>query len=134
MRAWMIQWRDSDVKNPAKNQPVTFLSPRLGPGTVRRIVEALYGTRWYTLKERASAARQGGHVPYPAEISNGTVTCGHNPFLYARKVKDIEFTVDPDTQEEILRWVEWPLYKPGPNLLPVQARGDLPQSIVITSE
>ena len=133
MRAWMIQWKHSDSSNPTKNQPVTFVSNRLGVKTVARIVEALYSSE-YTLQERASAAKQGGHVPYPAVTDNDKVTCGHNPFLCARRVKDIEFTVDPDTHREVLRWVEWPLYNISPEGQRVEKRGDLKQSIEIMAD
>ena len=133
MRAWMIQWRHSDIDDPAKNQPVTFVNPRFGAGAVARIVEALYSLK-LTLRDRASAAKQGGHVPWSVRTENNQVTCGHNPWLWARKVKDIEFEVDPDTEQGVLRWTEIPLFVRGPDGLPVEERGDLKQSIAIMAE
>lgn len=90
---WLVTWEASNDELLPPRRIAAILSGRLGADTVRIVVESLYATHLYTEAEMTSSASAN---PYPAEFGSidgvtfrGHITCGHNPFLFARKVDRI---------------------------------------------
>jgi len=62
----------------------------------------------------ACLANRPKKIPYKVDkvqlinnIPHGDrITCGHNPFLYARKVTNLQIKIDPKENIEILKWKE----------------------------
>src|SRR5205807_994981 len=78
-----------------------ILNYRLSGRAVRPIVEALYATFYYSNSDKLFAAKSPSQSPYPAELNNfERIHCGHNPFLYARRVSQVRM------EEGKLVWVE----------------------------
>jgi hypothetical protein len=78
-------------------------------------IEQLYIDRFYSLHEKISYARHRADNPYPAEYNRvngvqwaGRITCGHNPFLLARPVKNLALHQEANG-EEVLTWDEIPV-------------------------
>lgn len=125
-KAWLVtwDWAGEHAAVPEKDVVAAVLRPQTGPGMVKRIVEVLYAAREYyptdkldALMENPYPARFGTvrveqprpngevlvqHVPYEGQIS-----CGHNPFLYARLVDNLR-AKDRDNPDAGLEWDERP--------------------------
>jgi hypothetical protein len=118
MKAWLVTWEW--VGDHAKRADViaAVLNPRLSTKRVRDIVELLYANEYYSLRERMACARDRRTNPYPAVFGSvdgvqwpGQITCGHNPFLFARLVDDLQPARDEGGAEQAT-WKE----RPRPNL------------------
>ena len=87
---------------------VAILNYRLSGKRVREIIELIYVNECSSLGERLAYAKNKKDNPYPAQFEGnfeGRITCGHNPFLYARLVDDLRVEVD-ENGEEKLKWKE----------------------------
>ncbi len=122
MKAWLITWVWSGEHAAVEDPIVAILSARMSGKTVRRYVGFHYASRMATLREKLDQARYNNPAQptYPAEFVRigpqqiqwqGHITCGHNPWLYARKVDNLQIVKNDDGQE-VLGWQELPL----PNL------------------
>lgn len=92
-------------QHAAVSQPVAaILRPQIQGDTLLRIVELLYASTQYKPDEMLSAIRRDGPNPFRARWSTvevdpdqrgrrvtvpweGEVSCGHNPFLMARRAR-----------------------------------------------
>jgi hypothetical protein len=90
-----------------------ILNSRLSGKRVREIVELLYVNSQYSLSERLRYANGKKFNPYPAQFGTlervpweGQIICGHNPYLYARRIDDCR--VVGEGVEETLTWKEIP--------------------------
>ena len=109
-KAWVITWECLGDHAEKDDKVVMFLHPTTGPSKIKEIVELLYAAFKYTPAYKLSFFVNKSN-PYPAEYRRivggqqwtGEITCGHNPFLWARKVEDIQI----DNNENI-RWKETP--------------------------
>jgi hypothetical protein len=99
-RAWIVTWFGS---NRHTEPPLAILDYRLGSRRVVEIVQLLFAVHQYTPEERLRYVKWPKDNPYPATVSKfQRITCGHNPFLFARQVSDLHMGgVD-------LRWTEPP--------------------------
>jgi hypothetical protein len=98
--AWVVSWVGSHMRN---KPPLAVLSYRLSHWTVRGIVELLYAVECYTPEEQLRFVKFPKDNPYPASVSPfQRITCGHNPFLFARLVTDLHM------QGDGLKWTEPP--------------------------
>lgn len=93
---------------------VAILDYRKSVGRVRDFIENLYISDNYSLPEKLTYARNTNFNPYPAQIIDLNVrspyyqiTCGDNPCLFGRLVKNIRISVDT-SGKEILLWDEFP--------------------------
>jgi hypothetical protein len=102
-KAWLVRWEWAGNHAAIKQPIAAILSPRLGGEQIRRAVEMLYASASYTPDEMLRAAQQHGSFnSYPAEFATvsvrvngqtarvrwqGEITCGHNPWLAARKAR-----------------------------------------------
>ncbi|HYP20355.1 MAG TPA: hypothetical protein VEY08_09790 [Chloroflexia bacterium] len=114
MKAWLVTWEGTEESKREEKRIAAILSPRLSADRVRRIVEMLYANTEFSLGERVSYAA-GKFNPFPARYVSmrgipfeGKITCGHNPYLDARKVANLTVTTD-ELGNEHLSWDELPL-------------------------
>jgi hypothetical protein len=112
MKAWLVTW-ESDGEHAKVDEPVVaLLNSRRSAEQVREIVELLYVNQTYSFSERLAYAKNKTKNPYPATWGNldghqwtGEVYCGHNPFLYARIVDNLQVQLN-STGDEKLTWNE----------------------------
>ena len=112
--AWLITWEWIAEHAKKDSKIVSILNYRLSGLRVREYVERRYVDSEYNLREQLSYAKSPKNNPYPAEFGkiNGVswqdqIICGHNPYLEARKVKNIRVEVDSNGEEH-LEWEEIP--------------------------
>lgn len=87
-----------------RDRVLDFLDPNENVEFVRRFVEHKYAELSYTLNERLDWTRNPSGNPYSATVVNGEVHCGHNPWLRARIVDDLQLNT---VLEEVLgTWKE----------------------------
>ena len=99
-RAWIVTWVGS---NRHTEPPVAVLDYRLGSGSVGEIVKLLFAVHQYAPEEQLRYVKSPKDNLYPATISKfQRITCGHNPFLFARQVSDLHMAGDE------LKWTEPP--------------------------
>lgn len=68
----------------------------------------------YPAKEAAYYANRKNAMVYRAQTPlvindiphGGRVLCGHDPWLYGRRVRDLRVVVDTNTDEEVITWRE----------------------------
>jgi hypothetical protein len=98
--AWVVTWVGSNTHN---DPPLAVLDYRLSHSSVRDIVELLWAVDRYTPEEQLRYVKSPKDNPYPASVSLfQRITCGHNPFLFARLVRDLRL------EGEELKWTEPP--------------------------
>ncbi|PNG26299.1 hypothetical protein [Methylocella silvestris] len=90
MNGWIVTWDGTDA-DLNRNKIVAVYDSRWGATRVKDLIEQLYillsGT---TEAEKLAYARIRKENPYPAEIDKfQRINCGHNPFLFGRRVKNI---------------------------------------------
>lgn len=110
MKAWLITWEHiGDHVKPSK-RIVALLSPRWSPVRVRDHVHVLYSMEGYSPAEKLGLLKRRSQIPYPADFqeTQGRITCGHNPWLYARLVDDLRVSTEA-TAIDGLTWTERPL-------------------------
>src|SRR6266487_4438313 len=101
-----------------------IISARNSDDKVKEYAEWLYALIYYGPEEHFSSfARYNNRkIPYEAEICKPypdstnpdlihaliptVMTCGHNPYLVARRARDVEF-IDRNDGVKILEWREW---------------------------
>jgi hypothetical protein len=114
MKAWLITWEWSGEYAKVENPVASILNPRLSPQKVKEIVELLYVNQNYTIREKLAYSNNKKFNPYPAYYTRingiqwlGEIFCGHNPYLFARKVEKIKVEED-ENGNEVLSWKELP--------------------------
>jgi hypothetical protein len=120
MKAWLVTWESAGTRIKIKNSVAAILSSRTSPERVCEIIEVLYVNHNFTLAERIAYSNNKKFNPYPAYFDRingipylGRVHCGHNPYLFARKVDKLKVTKD-ENGNEVLTWKEIP--KPNPEV------------------
>src|SRR5216117_2726189 len=95
--AWIITWKWAGRHARVKEPFVLALDCRLSGKRVREIVELMYIAFKYAPSEKVAIAGPKGYNPYPARFvtlngvpCEGQITCGHNPWLFARIVDDLK--------------------------------------------
>jgi hypothetical protein len=101
MKAWLITWDWAGDAAAVADEVVGVLNPRWAERRVADIVEFLYSNTSANISELAHYAKRPSNNPYRAEIRNGRIHCGHNPFLYARIVTDLKIAIGSDGKESI---------------------------------
>ncbi len=107
--AWVITWEWANDSASKEKKVAAILNYRRSPEQVKMIVEALYNSSEYALSDQFSIAKDRKSNPYPATYGdkNGIpfqayMSCGHNPFLLARLVKDIKLMIDCNGDEYLM--------------------------------
>ena len=106
MKAWLVTWDWMGDDNAVADPIACILPPQWSIERVRRAVQLLYAVNTYTVSELAQFAKRPQRNPYKAESSAQRISCGHNPFLVARLVSDLEIERTPKTQREVVTWRE----------------------------
>lgn len=116
--AWLITWEWTGDHAKPDQKIVSVQSSRLSPERVRDYVERLYASMRYTPCEKLAYAVAPRKNLYRAQFDSvggvpwqSRITCGHNPWLYARLVMDIRL-VDALDGPGRLDWKEIPPPKP----------------------
>ena len=110
MRAWLITWEWVGDHARVDDPIAAILNPRMSSERDRQIVEFIYVNSTYSLSERLQYANNRKFNPYPARFGllegltwDGYIECGHNPWLFARKVSDLCTVID-DSDEVKFMW------------------------------
>ena len=110
--AWLITWEGTSPPRRQADRIVSILGYRVSSARVQEYVEQLYVDHLYSLHEKLSYARHRTDNPYPAEYHQmngvrwgGRITCGHNPHLLARPVKNLTL-IDCGRGKDVLTWDE----------------------------
>lgn len=112
MKAWLVTW-DWAGEHARVEEPIAaIINPRTSAERAREMVEWIYVNSEYSLSERMQYANNRKFNPYPARLGSlegvtwdGYIECGANPWLYARKVSDLQVTDDGNGNQK-LTWVE----------------------------
>ena len=108
MEHWLVTLEE-DLSQPNQRTFVlAFLHQNVSTTSVARIVEQLYACRYATYFEQLELANDPTNSPYRAGWNEKFVTCGHNPLLQARKVKNLalEKEVTANGLVETITWIE----------------------------
>ena len=99
--AWLVTWDGTKLPH---ERVITVLNYRMGAEKVREIIEQIYLILAnYTVREKLMYACTAQENPYRAQVHKfERVTCGHNPWLYARRVSNLSMKGDD------LIWTEPP--------------------------
>ena len=109
MKAWLITWDWTGDAAAVADVVVGILNSRWGDRRVADIVEFLHTNATANVTELSHYAKRPSNNPYRAEIRNGRIHCGSNPFLYARVVSDLKIEITSNNKESI-SWLEPPRY------------------------
>ena len=114
--AWLVTLEETDIEDwPQERRIVSIFDGRKSPEFVREYVEEYYIASEYSLAEklRFSSQTKKALRPYQAEFDridrvpfHGRITCGHNPFLLARKVDNLH--VFSSDEYSAVQWQERP--------------------------
>jgi len=120
-RAWLITWDWMGNHAKVDDSFVAVLDYRYSGESMKRFVEWVYVSSQFAFHEQLAYAKDRSYNPYPAQFGTvglkareglqlpprspyeGEITCGRNPWLWARIVYDLEAYVDEDGNEH-LRW------------------------------
>jgi len=113
MNAWIVTWEYFGDKSELIEELVTILSSRKSVRQMALFLEEHYLLATGSASDLKFYANRRGRLPYQAlttQVINSVphgdrVTCGHNPFLYARKVTALEVKEVEKSREEIT-WTE----------------------------
>lgn len=108
MKAWLVSWIAASGRAEAEvaDEVILVLNSQWAIERVAAIVELFYTASTSDVGELARNARRPAATPYRATIENYRITCGHNPYLYARLVSDVEVTRDSPEAYELISWTE----------------------------
>jgi hypothetical protein len=111
IKAWLVTWEHFGAHAKPPRRIAMVINSRRSPERVREIVELLY------INETASPGElvlyaAGKHNPFPARFGEvegityeGEITCGHNPYLRARRVEELYYVGDGGEEEQV-KWVD----------------------------
>jgi hypothetical protein len=118
--AWLVTWEwigdHARVKDEKK--VVALFNYRWSGERVRDFVEQIYVALEFSDWSKVGVARNQRDNPYRAQFGtlngrlwHGEVSCGHNPWLRARQVRNFEVVIDDDGTNHT-RWEE--IQRPNP--------------------
>ena len=100
MNGWIVTW-DGAGAAVDRRKIVAVFNYRIGVGRVRDLVEQLYIALKYGEEDKVAIAAKPTNNPYRSEVHQfSRITCGHNPWLYARYVNNIRRTDDGYSWDE----------------------------------
>lgn len=139
MNAWLITWDWCGEHAAVTDRIAAILGARKSESKVAELVEFIYMHSRSSVGEIAHYANRPSRIPFKAQRSmviNGVphgerIICGNNPWLYARKVSDLNVHSDPGSDIETISWMEPPTFgwKNGPLSEIVRAKEPTPGSI-----
>lgn len=97
--AWLVTW--VGTTGVPDDHVVAILNCRNSGGSIRNFVEQLFVTLQADTEMKLAYAKKPKDTPYRASMTPfQRITCGHNPWLYARLVTDLK------AYGEKLTWTE----------------------------
>ena len=120
MKAWLITWEWMGDFAKVRDPFVAILSARKSDRSVAEFVEYYYLLMTSSAGEVAYFVHRPRKIPYKArtgENINGLhhadrITCGNNPFIFARKVSDLVVShPHDDWTVETIKWKEPPIFQ-----------------------
>ena len=101
MKGWVVTWNGTE-EGLDRGRIVAVYNYRRSPEQVRKAVEQLYIDLKYDEEEKVEFAANPKNNPCPAQVDQlSRITCGHNPWLYARLVNNIRRSGDDYTWNEL---------------------------------
>lgn len=104
-RAWLITWED--WKGKMDNNVVDILDSRVWDNKIKELMERYYMNTQF-LSDRLNYTKSK-KTPYPAKLDRIScinwcwkIFCGHSPYLYARRVKNLEIWIDWNWEEYLV--------------------------------
>jgi hypothetical protein len=112
--AWLIHWEwVGEANRPPGDPVITVLSGRRADAWVCDFVEQIYLALAMGPEEKVSVARNAKNNPFPTMLGSvngvpwsGQIFCGHNPWIFARKVRNVR--VEIRDAERRVAWDELP--------------------------
>jgi hypothetical protein len=108
--AWLVFWNSIPPPSQEPGREIlTIIDSRKGVDRVREFVEQTYMASEYSVREKMLYSTRPKENPYPATIHSDpaarstVITCGHNPWLEARFVRELRLERDRGGRE-ILSW------------------------------
>jgi len=105
--AWLITWEGT---NPPE-RVAAILHYRINDKCVSAIVELLYALQGASVEELAAYALKPTSNPYRVVNYGSGFICGHNPWLYARRVDKLKLQTAAGTGVQTISWIERPVYR-----------------------
>lgn len=107
--AWLITWEETTSSSKRlEERVIAIFDSRTGSGTIKEFIERFYMAD-ETLSDKVYYSSRRHKYPYRAQYDtapNGgylyySITCGHNPWISARIVKNLRLRVDSEGVEHI---------------------------------
>jgi hypothetical protein len=119
LEAWLVTWDWCGDHARVDAPLVAIFSSRRSARSVGGFVEQYYMLATSNAQEVAYSANRAAQPRCKVSMSQrindiphgDRLTCGHNPFIYARKVSALSVEAHPDSDMEIVCWKEPPAYK-----------------------
>lgn len=112
--AWLVTWEWIGDHAAVDKKVVTIINYRKSASYVKDFIEQLYIETSASISNKYSYAKSAKNNLYPAKYFrvkgvdwSGCMYCGHNPHLYARRVKNLRIT--EGAEGECLEWDEIPI-------------------------
>lgn len=115
--AWLLTWEyANDDRRPISDRVIAIRDGRMSSEKIKEFVEQTYIASLYSLDEKMHYSSHAKDNPYPAVYGMhpkggrclAKMTCGHNPFIMARVVRDLRLYNDKEG-DEALTWQELPV-------------------------
>ncbi len=126
MKAWLLTWEGT--ANPADSDDykiAAILSGRLGSGSVKPIVDAIYTRCIWTATDLvyfAHKPRDREEQFWHSHNQSDRFFYGYNPCIFARLVKDIVVRKDEEMLVERVTWTELPYFR-------IEEQGGMPVEV-----
>jgi hypothetical protein len=109
--AWLVFWNSMPAPDQVTDSPiVAILDARKSIERIADFVEQTYMASCYSLGEKIHYASRRKDNPYRANVNFNKeqqkfigITCGHNPWLEARMVRNLRLAIDPESRQ-LLTW------------------------------
>lgn len=111
-QAWLITWEWAGGHAEVKNRVAAIVSGRVSQSYIEKLVEQIWAARELAWFEQLSYAKTRSRIAYRAEsrqLFEGQVTCGHNPWLEANRVYNLQAYLDESGREHLI----WKYWKPS---------------------
>ncbi len=111
--AWLIYWESSE-RTLSNDNIIAILDSRKSDKFVRDFILQHYISKYTSLAEKIYYSSHLKDFPYQVVFEKiqdvpwvGMMTCGHNPFIVARIVKNLTLSISDDGSE-MLHWENMP--------------------------
>lgn len=118
MNAWLITWEWDGEHANVDDPLIAIFSSRLSENRIAEFIEGYFLIKSASAGEMVYYANRTKEIPYKTEkhvsingIPHGDrITCGDNPYIFARKVLQLKVENDVAKNLEIITWREPPTF------------------------